>query len=113
MVYLWHGKISLCSVDLKKRAYIKKQTVHLHLAGQKHDEIVEALGILYDAVSRIVRAFKSNGKIPKEKTKDLSREKIWIPVTVSDFPECRPSGKARPGVLAGRGLRLPFGKEGE
>ena len=62
-------KISLRSVDLKTRTYIKKQTVRLHLAGKKHDEIVEALGISYDAVSRIVRAFKRNGSLPKEKTK--------------------------------------------
>lgn len=62
-------KISLRSVDSKTRTYIKKQTVYLHLAGKKHDEIVEALGISYDAVSRIVRAFKRNGRLPKEKTK--------------------------------------------
>lgn len=62
-------KISLRSVDLETRTYIKKQTVHLHMAGKKHDEIVEALNISYDAVSRIVRAFRKNGSLPKEKTK--------------------------------------------
>ena len=62
-------KISLRSVDFETRTYIKKQTVHLHLAGKKHDEIVEALNISYDAVSRIVRAFRKNGSLPKEKTK--------------------------------------------
>ena len=67
-------KISLRSVDLKTRTYIKKQTVHLHLAGKKHDEIVEALGISYDAVSRIVRAFKSKGKITEADVKEALKE---------------------------------------
>lgn len=60
-------KISLGSAGRKTRANIKNQTVQLHLAGQKHAEIAETLRISYDAVSRIVREYRTNGKLSGEK----------------------------------------------
>ncbi len=61
--------INLASVDPATRNRIKNQTVQLHLLGKKHDEIVETLGISYDAVSRIVRAYQKNGKLTEKKTR--------------------------------------------
>lgn len=62
-------KINLASVDLATRIDIKNQTVQLHLVGKKHEGIVEMLGISYDAVSRIIRAYRKNGKLNEEKTR--------------------------------------------
>jgi len=62
-------KISLRSVNSETRKYIKKQVIALHKAKKKHADIVEALNISYDAVSRIIRSYNKNGVILKEKTR--------------------------------------------
>lgn len=62
-------KISLGAVDRITRTKIKHQTVQLYLKGKKHAEIVNELNISYDAVSRIIRAYRQNGQLSKEKTR--------------------------------------------
>lgn len=61
--------INLRSVSQETRTYIKERVIHLHKQGQRIKEIIEPLGISYDAASRIIRTFKKNGSIPKEKTR--------------------------------------------
>ena len=58
---------SLRSTNLETRTYIKNQVIKLHQTKKKHAEIAEVLNISYDAVSRIICAYRKNGTIPKEK----------------------------------------------
>ena len=61
--------VNLKTVDAKTRLYIKRQVIHLHTKKQKFAVIADTLRISYDAVSRIVRSFKKNGCLAKEKTR--------------------------------------------
>ena len=60
---------SLRSVNQETRTYIKKRVIQLHKQGKRIKDIIAPLNISYDAASRIIRAFKKNGCIPKEKTR--------------------------------------------
>ena len=61
--------VSLKKVDAKTREYIKKRVIHLYEKKTKYAVIADTLNISYDAVSRIVRSYKQNGCLLKEKTR--------------------------------------------
>ena len=63
-------KINLLKVSPETRRTIKEQTIRLHAKGKKEAEIADSLNISYQAVSRIVRAYKKEGMHSvKEKTR--------------------------------------------
>ena len=53
--------ISLLSVSSETRKIIKEQAIRLHNKGRNESEIADALNISYQAVSRIIRAYKKEG----------------------------------------------------
>ena len=62
--------INLLKVSPETRRTIKEQTIRLHAKGKKEAEIADSLNISYQAVSRIVRAYKKEGMHSvKEKTR--------------------------------------------
>ena len=62
--------INLLKVSPETRRTIKEQAIRLHAKGKKEAEIADSLNISYQAVSRIVRAYKKEGMHSvKEKTR--------------------------------------------
>ena len=53
--------IHLLKVSPETRKTIKEQAIRLHNKGKKEAEIADALNISYQAVSRIIRAYKKEG----------------------------------------------------
>ena len=53
--------IHLLKVSSETRKIIKEQAIRLHKKGKKEAEIADALNISYQAVSRIIRAYKKEG----------------------------------------------------
>lgn len=53
--------IHLLKVSPETRKTIKEQAIRLHNKGKKEAEIADALNISYQAVSRIIRAYKKGG----------------------------------------------------
>ena len=50
--------INLLRVSPETRRTIKEQAIRLHNKGKSESEIADALNISYQAVSRIIRAYK-------------------------------------------------------
>ena len=65
--------INLLKVAPETRKTIKKQAIRLHNLGKKEGEISDALNISYQAVSRIIRAYKKEG-MPSIKEKIRGRK---------------------------------------
>ena len=62
--------INLLKVSPETRKTIKEQAIRLHNKGKKEAEIADSLNISYQAVSRIIRAYKKEGMHSvKEKTR--------------------------------------------
>ena len=62
--------INLLRVSPESRRTIKEQAIRLHNKGKSESEIADALNISYQAVSRIIRAYKKEGmRSVKEKTR--------------------------------------------
>ena len=62
--------INLLRVSPETRRTIKEQAIRLHNKGKSESEIADALNISYQAVSRIIRAYKKEGmRSVKEKTR--------------------------------------------
>ena len=62
--------INLLKVSAETRKTIKEQAIRLHNKGKKEAEIADSLNISYQAVSRIIRAYKKEGMHSvKEKTR--------------------------------------------
>lgn len=62
--------IHLLKVSAETRKTIKEQAIRLHKKGKKEAEIADALNISYQAVSRIIRAYKKEGmQSVEEKTR--------------------------------------------
>ena len=53
--------INLLKVSRETRKTIKEQAIRLHNKGKNESEIADALNISYQAVSRIIRAYKKEG----------------------------------------------------
>ena len=74
IVFLCYNKhmdtINLLRVSPETRRTIKEQAIRLHNKGKSESEIADALNISYQAVSRIIRAYKKEGmRSVKEKTR--------------------------------------------
>ena len=62
--------INLLRVSPETKRTIKEQAIRLHNKGKSESENADALNISYQAVSRIIRAYKKEGmRSVKEKTR--------------------------------------------